>query len=353
MKLLTLREAVKQSDNASGSSGTRPMRRYILHLLRHHSIRPADSPGHSRPREASLAFFTIILPIFAVFGLGYLLGRLRGADSRTLVGMAIYLFVPALVFTKTAEKSFSLYEAGGILLFSFASTALVYLITALAARIMRVDRVQRYALLLGTVSMNGVNFGLPVVQFAVGDDALPYAAIFITGASLIQATVLVYLAAAGRHSVRQSLASIFRIPIVYAFIAGMAISIGGFHDAIPGPVMMPFRVLADAAVPVGMVILGMQLTRVRLDGEWRSMGTIALIRLVISPLIGIGLAALLGFEGKLRSAVILETAMPTAVNAALLAAEFDTKPSFVAGTVLVTTLLSALTLTVLIPLLVG
>jgi predicted permease len=40
--------------------------------------------------------------------------------------------------------------------------------------------------------------------------------------------------------------------------------------------------------------------------------------------------------------------MPTAVNMVLYSLEFDARPQFVAGTVVITTLLSILTLTVLL-----
>ena len=165
----------------------------------------------------------------------------------------------------------------------------------------------------------------------------------------MQATVLIYLAAAGRMSAMDAVKSVFRIPMLYAFILGIAVGQMGWR--IPEPVWMPLDMLGKAAIPVALVILGVQLTKVQLGGAWRDLVSVSVIRLAISPLLALGLAMLMGLSGELRTVLVLEAAMPSAVNAGLLAAEFDTKPEFVAGAILVTTVLSAATLSVLIGLL--
>jgi predicted permease len=58
-------------------------------------------------------------------------------------------------------------------------------------------------------------------------------------------------------------------------------------------------------------------------------------------------------SGVSKQAAILESAMPTAVLATVLAAEFNVDPEFVTGTVLVSTVLSPLTVTPLLALIGG
>jgi len=62
---------------------------------------------------------------------------------------------------------------------------------------------------------------------------------------------------------------------------------------------------------------------------------------------------LFGLSLAARQAGILEAAMPTAVLNTVIALEFGIDPAFVAGAVLVSTLLSPLTVTPLIALLGG
>lgn len=262
--------------------------------------------------------------------------------------MALYLFTPALIFSRLVANPVSLVDAGKIGIYSLALCALTYLAGWIVARAMRLDRLDRYALLLGVVTMNAANYGLPVVEFAVGPHAVAYAAVFILAVNIVQSTVGVYLAAAGRRSPWQSLLSVFRLPLVYAFVAAFVIR--GLNITLPEPLLRPIMLLGDAAIPVAMVILGIQLTKVQLGGAWKNLTAITSIRLVLSPLIGLALACALGLHGDMRFALILEAGMPTAVNAGLLAAEFDTKPEFVTGAIMVTTLVSAITLSVIISL---
>jgi predicted permease len=72
------------------------------------------------------------------------------------------------------------------------------------------------------------------------------------------------------------------------------------------------------------------------------------MRLLIAPLLAIGLSRLFRMSGPSYQAVVLEAAMPAAVLTTILATEFDAEPTFVTTVVLITTLLSPLTLTPLL-----
>jgi len=63
---------------------------------------------------------------------------------------------------------------------------------------------------------------------------------------------------------------------------------------------------------------------------------------------GLTLAPLFGLSGMAYNAGILESSMPTAVLATILATEYDAEPAFVTTAVFVSTLLSPLTLTPLL-----
>jgi predicted permease len=60
------------------------------------------------------------------------------------------------------------------------------------------------------------------------------------------------------------------------------------------------------------------------------------------------LASLFGMTGPAKQGSVLESAMPSAVMNTVLATEYNLDSSLVAGTILITTLLSPLTLTPLI-----
>ena len=75
------------------------------------------------------------------------------------------------------------------------------------------------------------------------------------------------------------------------------------------------------------------------------------LRLIVAPLVAMSIAWAMGFEGAARNVAVLQSSMPTAAGAALVAVEFNVRPAFVSGAVLVTTLGNAVTLTILLLLL--
>jgi predicted permease len=72
------------------------------------------------------------------------------------------------------------------------------------------------------------------------------------------------------------------------------------------------------------------------------------VSLILMPLAAIGWAHVVGLQGPAFQAGVLQSSMPTAVMATILALEFDAQPQFVTSVVCVATLLSPLTVTLLI-----
>jgi predicted permease len=77
----------------------------------------------------------------------------------------------------------------------------------------------------------------------------------------------------------------------------------------------------------------------------------SMIRLVIGPVVAVLVAGFMGLQGLSRATSIIEASMPTAVITTILATEFDVRPGLVTSTVVLSTLLSAITLPLVITLL--
>jgi hypothetical protein len=140
-----------------------------------------------------------------------------------------------------------------------------------------------------------------------------------------------------------------KVPAIYAAAAAVAVMAAG---AVPPPfVMRPVKLLSNAAIPVMLLVLGMQLERAvkpaRPGLVWLAVG----LRLVVSTILGLVLAHFVGLTGAARQAGIIQSAMPVAVVTTILAAEFQVEPAFVTSVVFLSTILSPLTLTPLIALL--
>ena len=121
--------------------------------------------------------------------------------------------------------------------------------------------------------------------------------------------------------------------------------------ALPPALSRSSQLLADASIPLMLVLLGLQLGGFQKPDRWRLLLTGTVIRLLLAPLLAILCAALLDLGGAARLAFILQAGMPTAVLTLILAYEFDTDRDLALNLILTTTLISPISLTLLIYLL--
>jgi malate permease and related proteins len=288
-------------------------------------------------------FYNNLLPIFLAAGAGYTLARYLKLNPRTLSQVIFYIFSPCLVFTliRTSELG-----NGDILrMLSFATSLILLVggITLLIGKLMRLERKLLAASLLSTMFMNAGNFGLSVVLFAFGENSLAYSSLFFVTSSVLINTVGVMTASLGSANIRQTLKSLVRLPALYALILGFVFLETGWP--LPEPVERATQVLGNAAIPGMLVLLGMQLQVIRWKGFGAPLTLVNIMRLVVSPLLAIGLSRVFNLSGHALQAGVLESAMPSAVLNIVVATEFDARPEFVTAAVTTTTLLSALTLT--------
>jgi predicted permease len=120
------------------------------------------------------------------------------------------------------------------------------------------------------------------------------------------------------------------------------------HIRVPLPVERPIQLLGDAALPMMMLILGMQLERATIPERPALVGLAVALSLVVAPILALSLASALGLTGAARQAAVVEASMPAAVVTTILALEFEVAPSLVTSVVFVSTLLSPFTLAPLV-----
>ena len=106
-------------------------------------------------------------------------------------------------------------------------------------------------------------------------------------------------------------------------------------------------VLGGITIPLMQLSLGVSLAQLRLADVPRTL-SLAVARLGLGLLVGLGLASAFGFEGVARGVLILDCAMPAAVFNYMMAERYGRSPSDVASVVVLSTLLSFATLPLLI-----
>jgi len=269
-------------------------------------------------------------------------------DLRTLSRIAFYIFSPCLVFTAITHNALSAVEFWQLAVYTLGVVGSMTLIAFTIGRALRLERHWLAALIVASVFVNGGNYGLALTQFAFGEAALARAVVYYVFSTLLVYTLGVVIASLGQRPLRAALLSALAVPANYALVAAGVIKLTGW--ALPTLVERAVSLLGQAAIPVMLVLLGLQLAEIPAwpRTQLKLIGVAVLLQLVVAPLVGLALAGVLGLEGVTRQAAVVEAAMPTAVITTILAVEYELDAPFITATVILSTLLSPLTLTPLI-----
>jgi predicted permease len=297
--------------------------------------------------------FNVVLPVFIVASIAALAHARLHFDTKTLSRAAFYLFSPALIFDSLTASDVSGAEFGQIAVVLLLVTLALWALGALGARLLRLEGPTQAAFVVAILIMNAGNYGLSVNFFAFGEPGLGRASLFFTVSAVLGSSLGVYLSARGRAPFGLALRRMAGVPLLHAAVLGLVLKLGNL--TVPEPLAKSIHLLGQASVPAMLSVLGIQLAET-FKSQKRilhlpALGAVTVIRLILAPALAWIIAALMGLESLTRSVVVVESAMPTAVIATILATEFESDPPFSALCVLVTTLVSVPTVTLVLNLL--
>lgn len=297
-----------------------------------------------------MAFFNVVLPIFIVMATGFLLQRWRPVDPKALSTVLMYLLGPTLMFSAIIHSSLTSDDVRIMTVFALIFLGVSWLVGGVGARLLRLTRDVSAAVVVSIIIANSANYGGSAALFAWGNEGFQTAIVFMAIHQVFASMLAIYVCARGRQGVSDSVKAILKQPVTYATVSAALLRMSGIDaDAIPALILRPIDMLAQANIPIALILLGMTLSGMRLQvKEFTALGFVNLSRLILIPLIMIPIVALLGAEGLVRNVLILQAAMPTAVTSLVYASEFETRPDLVGAAVATSTFLSLITVTIVL-----
>jgi predicted permease len=287
-----------------------------------------------------------LLPILLIVGAGFALGKVFNITPRALSQVIFYIFSPALVFDLLVHSELTNKDIVETLLFATIFLLILAGLTWLGGKLLKLDRKMMAAVLLTALFMNAGNYGLGVIRIAFDGATLAFASLFFVATATYTNSAGVIIASTGSTSLLQAVKGLLRLPSIYGLILGIIVLRLDWelHPTLDRTISL----LADASIPSMLVLLGLQFVNLKMAGQMRPLALVTAMRLLIAPLLAIGLSQVFGLTGPAYQASVLEAGMPTAVLTTVLATEYDCLPSFVTTVVFVTTILSPFTLTPLL-----
>jgi len=288
-----------------------------------------------------------LAPVFVIVFFGYVLGRSTKASVAPLAKVAFFVLTPALIMNTLLKQSISSGEAGTIVLFVFIVHGALFAGSWLVGWTRHWDRERSVATSLVMSCSNVGNFGLPVLLFAFGAQGFALGVVYVVAHQAFQVLFPVSVAAwEDGQSVKAWVKKLLVIPWIYAF--AVALVLRGTGAELPGFLGRPLEMMSQAAIPVQLLVLGMQLSRVSFTGLILDVATLSTAKLLIPPILAVVVTEILGVQGVLRGVLILEASAPAAVNAMIISLQYNRRPKLVSGALLVTTLGSLITISALL-----
>ena len=280
----------------------------------------------------------IILPVFAIIGVGYGYARLRGEGVRSdmvpVNRVSMEVLCPLLIFTALAAKDFdiasnvSLIIAG--VLISLGSGLLAWPL----ARLLGYDP---RSFVPPMMYNNCGNMGLPLAALAFGQAGLSAAVALFMAANVVYFSAGIKIIEAGRSGRRSSFFKFMTSPMMLSMIFGMLCAV--FKLSLPAPLLSALRMLGDACIPLMLFSLGVRM----MDVSFRSwhIGLIGAIACPVTGLISAGLLDLaLPLTDMQRGQMYLFASLPPAVFCFMIAEQYKQEPDKVASIVLLGNLAS-------------
>lgn len=274
----------------------------------------------------------IIIPTFIVVLIGYLLGKTRKIDMTAIVEIVFYIGLPALAFTSVTDKTIVLLDASKI----WASALLIMFGCGIIAwLVFKILRQKHSGLYLPIMEMNTVNIPFPIIYLAYGAEGLFAATLFYIPNMICLFSIGIFIASGGHW--KDGLKNVLKVPALYAAVAGLVVNFG--HITVPDLVVKSLNLIGPMTIPLVLLILGFNLSTVRLQ----SLSTTLLasfLRVGVGLALGFLVANLFHLTGILKAVVILDSAMPAAANSAMLATKYKNEAELVSSVVFVTTIAS-------------
>ncbi len=295
------------------------------------------------------SFIGLAIPI----ALGMLAGGLRlfgdpDAAIGTLNRYALYIAFPALIVSGLTRGAFTLPTDLGFWLI----VPLAMLLTAGIANL--VGRVPGLHERAGTLAMVGVfgnvaYVGLPLCERLLGESILGLASLSVSlfvVFSLLLGPTLLLAWSAGSETARSPMGAVLRQPLLWSPVLGLLLRWTPWMDtahALLAPV-------GHSAAPVALFLLGLYLYVHRAAALTPGLAGLVHVamRLLVFPIVLTGLVTVALQQGLLQreaaQVFVLLSATPTAIATFALAVEFEQGAEDVAQSIVLSTMVSAVTL---------
>ena len=291
------------------------------------------------------------IPIFLMMLLGMLFRKLGWMDEVFAVKMNKFVFLvplPVLLFEQLATVDFSEVWDIKFILFCFVVTAISITISTLISLLWK-DRSVKGEFIQATYRSSAALLGIAFIQNIYGTVGM--APLMIIGSVPlynIMAVVVLSVFKPGNNSfdkalVKKTLKGIATNPIIIGIVAGFVWS----ALKLPMPLILHKTVssIGATATPMGLMSMGATFEMKKATSKMKPTLVAVFMKLIGFCAIFLPVAAMLGFRNEQLIAILVMLGSATTVSSFVMARNMGHEGTLSSGVIMMTTLLSAFTLT--------
>ncbi|WP_280563683.1 AEC family transporter [Chromohalobacter sp. 48-RD10] len=240
-----------------------------------------------------LDILAITTPIFLLIGIGYLAVMLRlfSKDQvQGLGGFVINFALPALIFRALVQQPLDEVFNPVYLIAYGGGSAVLFLGAWWLARHRGKPLGESGILALGMSASNSGFIGYPIAAMVVGSSAVLALALSMVVENLLMIPTALAIAEASCQRgasfltiLRKTMARLTRNPILIGILAGILAAISGI--TLPAPLFKAVDMLASAAAPTALFVVGGTLYGLRIGGMLNDVSQVVIGKLILHPLL--------------------------------------------------------------------
>ncbi|WP_462421636.1 AEC family transporter [Salinicoccus sp. Marseille-QA3877] len=298
--------------------------------------------------EFLFIFINVMLPIAIIVIIGYVVQLRFKLERATLAKLMINYIMPVFIFMNLFEADMELTLLMSVLLFLILYAALTFLLTYFVGRAMGLDPGHQILFTNSNLFYNAGNYGVPVNDLVFRSDpfAMSVQIMMVFFQNMFAYSYGVVSLRARESGKWKALLGYFKMPIFYGLALGLIFNF--FNIGVPASVYISFDYISDAMIGTVLFILGAQIAGISFKRIRISSIAASFIRLIIGPALTIVLLLLFNLTGVVAQAILITTAMPSAVNSTIIAQQYSDDPEYAAEIVMFSTLFSVVTVPLVI-----
>jgi len=266
-------------------------------------------------------------------------GVVERDEAPTLTAVIIYVALPALIFTSVARAPISVEQlrvAGIAWAVSLAGLSVAW---EMAHLFDLPPRTMAAFVLVAALGNTGF-IGYPVAKALLGEASLPSAVFYdVFGTVAVLFTLGIAVATRyGEHEGRVNpLKELFTFPATIALLVALGFRLVPRPTAVSATVMDWTGTVANVAVPLIMIALGISLDFKALKGSMLPLGVVGAIKLLMLPALAVAVATFMKDTESTRL-VALQAGMPSVLMSLAVGQRFKLDTAFIAAAILLTTI---------------